>query len=74
MFSRIHVDDIALAIVAAMQHLKPSVSIYHNVADDEPTPSTIVDEYAATLPPMAQEFYSHNRRVSNAKLQQEFNI
>lgn len=88
-FSRIHVDDIVLAIVAAMQHPKPGVSIY-NVADDEPTPSHVVDEYAATLlqrpplkkiayematlSPMAQEFYSHNKRVSNAKLKQEFNI
>lgn len=88
-FSRIHVDDIGLAIVAAMQHSKPGVSIY-NVADDEPTPSHVVDEYAATLlhraplkkmayamatlSPMAQEFYSHNKRVSNAKLKQELNI
>lgn len=28
----------------------------------------------ATLSPMAQEFYSHNKRVSNAKLKQELNI
>lgn len=88
-FSRIHVDDIVLAIVAAMQRPNPDVSIY-NVADDEPTPSHVVDGYAATLlqrpplkkiayemailSPMAQEFYSHNKRVSNAKLKQEFNI
>jgi nucleoside-diphosphate-sugar epimerase len=88
-FSRIHVDDIVLAVVAAMQHPKPGVSIY-NVADDAPTPSHVVDEYAAallqrpplkkiayeiaTLSPMAQEFYSHNKRVSNAKLKQAFNI
>jgi nucleoside-diphosphate-sugar epimerase len=88
-FSRIHVDDIVLAVFAAMQHPKPGVSIY-NVADDEPTPSHVVDGYAATLlqrpplkkiayeiatlSPMAQEFYSHNKRVSNAKLKQELNI
>lgn len=88
-FSRIHVDDIVSAIVAAMQHPNPGVSIY-NIADDEPTPSHVVDEYAATLlqrpplkkipyematlSPMAQEFYSHNKRVSNAKLKQEFNM
>ena len=88
-FSRIHVDDIVFAIVAAMQHPKPGVSIY-NVADDKPTPSHVVDEYAATLlqrpplkkityematlSPMAQEFYSHNKRVSNAKLKQDFSI
>ncbi len=88
-FSRIHVDDIVLVIVTAMQHPKPGVSIY-NVADDEPTPSHVVDEYATTLlqrpplkkisyemailSPMAQEFYSHNKRVSNAKLKQTFHI
>ena len=88
-FSRIHVDDIVLVIVAAMQHPQSGVSIY-NVADDEPTASHVVDGYAATLlkrpplnliayekaqlSPMAQEFYSHNKRVSNAKLKQVFNI
>ena len=88
-FSRIHVEDIALAIIAAMQHPKLGITIY-NVADDEPAPNHIVDEYAAsllqrpalkrisyeiaTLSPMAQEFYSHNKRVSNAKLKKEFNI
>lgn len=88
-FSRIHVEDIVLAIVAAMQNIKAGVTLY-NVADDEPAPSHIVDEYAAsllklpplkrvayemaTLSPMAQEFYSHNKRVSNAKLKKELNI
>ncbi len=88
-FSRIHVDDIALAILAAMQHPKGGITIY-NVADDEPTPTHVVDEFAAsllqraplkrvayemaTLSPMAQEFYSHNKRVSNAKLKKALNI
>ena len=88
-FSRIHVEDIILAIVAAMQKPKVGITIY-NVADDEPAPSHVVDEYAAsllqlpplkkvayetaTLSPMAQEFYSHNKRVSNAKLKKELNI
>jgi nucleoside-diphosphate-sugar epimerase len=88
-FSRIHVEDLVLAIVSAMQHPKTGISIY-NVADDEPTPSHVVDEYAAKLlqlpplkkityemailSPMLQEFYSHNKRVSNAKLKQELNI
>ena len=88
-FSRIYVEDIVLAIVAAMQNLKVGITIY-NVADDEPAPSHVVDEYAATLlqlPPlkrlayematlsrMAQEFYSHNKRVSNAKLKRELTI
>ena len=87
-FSRIHVEDIVLVILAAMQYLKVGVTIY-NVADDEPAPSHVVDEYAASLlqrplkriayemavlSPMAQEFYSHNKRVSNAKLKRELNI
>lgn len=88
-FSRIHVDDIVLAIIAAMQNPKLSITIY-NVADDEPAAGHVVDEYAtsllqrpplkrvayeeATLSPMAQEFYSHNKRVSNAKLKRELNV
>lgn len=88
-FSRIHIEDIVLAIFAAMQHPKVGSTIY-NVADDEPAPSHVVDEYAAsllqrpplkriayemaTLSPMAQEFYSHNKRVSNAKLKRELHI
>jgi nucleoside-diphosphate-sugar epimerase len=88
-FSRIHVEDIGLAIIAAMQNPKAGITIY-NVADDEPAPSHVVDEYAAsllqlaplkrvayemaTLSPMAQEFYSHNKRVSNARLKRELHI
>jgi nucleoside-diphosphate-sugar epimerase len=88
-FSRIRVEDIGLAIVAAMQNPKAGITIY-NVADDEPAPSHVVDEYAAsllqlsplkrvayemaTLSPMAEEFYSHNKRVSNAKLKRELHI
>ena len=88
-FSRIHVEDIVLAVLTAMQHPKVGITIY-NVADDEPTPSHVVDEYAAsllkrpplkrvayemaTLSPMAQEFYSHNKRVSNVKLKSDLNI
>lgn len=88
-FSRIHVDDIVLAIIAVMQQAKPGVTVY-NVADDEPAPGHVVDDFAisllhrpplkkityetAVLSPMAREFYSHNKRVSNAKLKKEFNI
>ena len=88
-FSRIHVEDIVLAIVAAMQNPKIGITIY-NVADDEPAPNHVVDAYAAsllqraplkriayqmaTLSPMAQEFYSQNKRVSNAKLKKELHI
>jgi len=88
-FSRIHVEDIVLAVVAAMQNPEVGINIY-NVADDEPAPSHVVDEYAAALlqlpplnrvdyaqailSPIAQEFYSHNKRVSNTKLKKELNI
>ena len=88
-FSRIHVEDIVLAIVQSINQSKPSITIY-NLADDEPTSSDIVDKYAAsllglpplkqvpyemaTLSPMAKEFYSHNKRVSNAKLKKELNM
>lgn len=88
-FSRIHVEDIVLAIVAAMQHPTVGTKIY-NVADDEPTAGHIVEEYAATLlklpplkriaydmailSPMAQDFYAHNKRVSNGKLIKELKM
>lgn len=88
-FSRIHVDDIVLAIMTSMQNPKKGITIY-NVADDEPTPAHVVDEYGALLlkrpplqkipyemailSPMAKEFYSHNKRVSNAKLKKELHL
>jgi nucleoside-diphosphate-sugar epimerase len=87
-FSRIHVDDIAAVLIASIKNPNP-MSIY-NVADDEPAPSHEVDAYAsyllkmpapekipyarATLSPMAKEFYTHHRRVSNAKIKQELFI
>ena len=88
-FSRIHVDDIALVVIAAIKNSKSDITIY-NVADDKPTPSDVVDEYAtlllqhtplrkvayegARLSPMLKEFYSHNKRVSNMKLKNELHI
>ena len=84
-FSRIHVEDIAAVLIASIKNPNP-ISIY-NIADDEPAPAHEVDEYAAhllhapmpekvpfelaTLSPMAKEFYTHHRRVSNAKIKQE---
>lgn len=85
-FSRIHVDDIVQVIIAAMLKLEPGIELY-NVADDAPTPGNSVDQYAAALlnlpalkeiayetanlSPMAHEFYTHNKRISNAKLKQQ---
>jgi len=87
-FSRIHVDDIVAVLIASIKNPNP-MSIY-NVADDEPAPSYEVDAYAAhllnipaleripfefaALSPMAKEFYTHHRRVSNAKIKQELFI
>lgn len=81
-FSRIHVEDIASALVASIKKPDP-LSIY-NIADDEPAPSHVIDDYAASLldmplidkipfeiarlSPIEKEFYSHNRRVCNFKM------
>lgn len=80
-FNRIHVDDIAGALQAALK--RPETAIY-NVTDDEPAPPQDVVAYAADLlgvapppevpfeaadmTPMARSFYGENKRVSNAKL------
>ncbi|MBD8878371.1 SDR family oxidoreductase [Roseibium polysiphoniae] len=85
-FNRIHVDDIAGALEAAMQ--QPKTRIY-NVTDDEPAPPQDVVTYAAKLlgvappaevpfetadlTPMARSFYGENKRVSNARVKAELN-
>lgn len=81
-FCRIHVDDIAGAIIASMAAPRPGTA--YNVVDDEPAPAAQVVEYAAALlgvvpPPlepfdpgtmsaMAASFYADNRRVRNDRL------
>ena len=81
-FSRIHRDDIALAVVAGA--LRPgSVRVLHLV-DDEPAPSADVvaeaarllgldsppampfEDARARMSPMALSFWAENRRVANA--------
>lgn len=87
-FSRIHVEDIAVVVIASIKNPNP-ISIY-NVADDEPAPAYEVDAYAAhllkvpepekilfelaTLSPMAKEFYTHHRRVNNDRIKQELGV
>lgn len=87
-FSRVHVEDIAAILLASIQRPNP-MSIY-NVADDEPAPAHDVEAFAAellglaplekipfaqaSLSPMALEFYTHHRRVSNKKIKQELSI
>jgi nucleoside-diphosphate-sugar epimerase len=84
-FNRIHVDDIAGAVLAGIAH--PDVTGIINVADDEPAPPQDVITYGAELlgippppeqdfatadlTPMARSFYGENKRVSNRRLRQE---
>lgn len=86
-FNRIHVDDIASAIMAAIHHGSGGT---WNVCDDEPAPPQDVIAYAAELmgvapPPeeafataemsaMARSFYASSARVSNAKLKRELGV
>ena len=80
-FNRIHVEDIAGAVLAGMAVRR---SLVVNVVDDEPAAPQDVVAYGAELlgleappevafedadlSPMAREFYGANRRVSNAVL------
>ena len=88
-FSRIHVEDLAAAIEAALALEGGTVL---NIADDEPAPPQDVVTHAARLlgvapPPeedfeaarprlsaMALEFYGANRRISNARMKAELGI
>ncbi|MBR0792115.1 SDR family oxidoreductase [Bradyrhizobium manausense] len=86
-FNRIHVDDIASAIMAAISHQGCGT---WNVCDDEPTPPQDVITYAAQLmgiappadeafstaemSPMARSFYASSARVSNARLKRELGV
>jgi nucleoside-diphosphate-sugar epimerase len=79
-FSRVHVDDIASGVAAAMHRGPPGI---YNLADDFPCGQNRVIEYAcgllgAPLPPLqsledarlspeAMAFYSENRRIANGK-------
>ena len=79
-FSRVHVDDIVAAVIAAFDG---PAGVY-NIADDMPAPQNDVIEYACDLlerdwPPlqsiaaaglslMARGFYAENRRIANTKV------
>jgi nucleoside-diphosphate-sugar epimerase len=87
-FNRIHVDDIALVLEAAMA--RQQTSQIYNVTDDEPAPPQDVVAYAAgllglptppdlpfataALSPMARSFYSENKRVRNDRVKQELGV
>lgn len=86
-FNRIHVDDIALALTAALERKAEGI---YNLADDEPAPPQDVIAFAAELmgvpaPPavpfdeaelstMARSFYGENKRVSNRRIREELTL
>jgi len=84
-FNRIHVDDIARVLAAAID--KDTGHSIYNVSDDEPAPPQDVLAYAAellglpvppevpfesaALPGMAATFWAENKRVSNARIKRD---
>ncbi len=87
-FSRIHVDDIAGAILASIA--RPDPGRAYNLADDEPAPPQDVIAYAAELlglpvppalpfeaadlSPMARSFYGELKRVANGRIKAELGL
>jgi nucleoside-diphosphate-sugar epimerase len=87
-FSRMHVDDIANALMASL--VNPAAGDLFNLADDEPAPPQDVIAYACELlgvapPPlvaiedanlseMARSFYLDNKRVSNALMKKALGV
>ncbi|MBR9973057.1 SDR family oxidoreductase [Magnetospirillum sulfuroxidans] len=89
-FSRIHVEDIAQAVLASVQRPRPG-AIY-NVCDDDCAPPQDVishacallgleppaeldwDQAKASLSPMALSFYADNKRVRNDRLKAELGV
>ena len=87
-FSRIHVDDIALALRASIDRPRPGA--VYNLCDDDPAPpEDVIAEAArllglppppavafaqAELSPMARSFYAESKRVSNARIKDELDV
>jgi nucleoside-diphosphate-sugar epimerase len=89
MFNRIHVDDIAQAIDAALARRATGI---FNVADDEPAPpgdplvlaaqflgvppppEIPYEEAAPSMSPLAKSFWQESRCVSNDKLKRELGV
>lgn len=84
-FSRIHVDDIAGALLASIE--RPDPGAVYNLCDDDPAPPEDVLSHAAALlglpaPPevpfesaemsqMARSFYAENKRVRNDRMKRD---
>jgi nucleoside-diphosphate-sugar epimerase len=87
-FNRIHVDDIAAVVAAAID--TPTGHRIYNVADDEPAPPQDVIAYGAELlglpvPPdipfedagltgMAASFWAESKRISNARIKSALGV
>jgi nucleoside-diphosphate-sugar epimerase len=89
-FSRIHVDDVAAAVMAALR--TPHRGTVFNVADDLPASTAEVVAFACALlgrplPPlvpwqqaeptmsaMARSFYAESRRVRNLRVKRELGL
>ncbi len=87
-FNRIHIYDIAQTLIASMK--KPNVGRVYNVVDDFPCSAVEPLHYAcdllgmkrvhvvalknANLSPMAQSFYTDNRRVKNTRIKRELGV
>jgi nucleoside-diphosphate-sugar epimerase len=87
-FNRIHVDDIARVLGAAID--RATGHAIYNVADDEPAPPEDVVAYAAELlglpvpeavpieaaglSPMAASFWAESKRVSNARIRGDLGV
>ena len=87
-FNRIHVDDIARVLAAAID--KDAGHSIYNVSDDEPAPPEDVVAYAAELlglpvPPvlafeaagltsMAASFWAESKRVKNARIREDLGV
>lgn len=86
-FNRIHVDDVARAIMAAVAHEASGV---FNICDDEPAPPQDVMAHAAQLlgvapppdedyataqmTPMARSFYASSNRVRNTRAKRDLGL
>lgn len=87
-FSRIHVEDIALVLAASIA--RPQPGMIYNVCDDDPAPPEDVLAYAAhllglppppavayadaDLSPMARSFYAESKRVSNRRIRTDLGV
>ena len=87
-FNRIHVDDIATVLAAAIE--KPAPGGIYNLSDDHPSPPQDVVTYAADLlgvapppeipfdeadlSPMGRGFYSEIKRTCNNRMKADFGV